>query len=128
MVDTNWAVDYMHGVQEVVQRFGHLSQEGIGISIISLAELYHGVYRAADQQDAELAVQSFLGEVEGIVPLEEPACRIFAMERVRLRSIGLPIEDLDLLIGAIAIHHGLTLLTNNRRHFGRLPGLNLISV
>ena len=35
---------------------------------------------------------------------------------------------MDMLIGATAIRHGLTLLTNNRRHFERLRGLNIISV
>lgn len=49
------------------------------------------------------------------------------MERARLRAMGTLIQDMDLLIGATALHHNLTLLTNNRRHFGRLPGLNIIS-
>ena len=72
-------------------------------------------------------LQRFLDGLDEIVPLEEPVCRIFAMERVRLRRAGNRIEDLDLLIGSTAIHHGLTLLTNNRRHFERMQGLNLIS-
>ena len=55
-------------------------------------------------------------------------CRVFAMERGRLRAAGTPIGDFDLLIRATAIRHGLTLLTNNRRHFERLPGVSVISV
>lgn len=127
LVDTDWAISYMNGDQRVVRRFDELSPEGIGISIISLAELYHGVYDATDQERAELAVQRFLDEVEEVVPLDEQICRIFAMERVRLWSEGSRIEDLDLLIGSTEIHHSLTLLTNNRRHFERLAGLTIIS-
>jgi len=32
------------------------------------------------------------------------------------------IGNFDLLIGATAVHHNLTLLTNNRSHFG-VPGV-----
>lgn len=39
----------------------------------------------------------------------------------------MPIADFDLLIGATASRDGLTLLSNIRRHFGRLQGLNLAS-
>ena len=60
----------------------------------------------------------FLAAVD-IVPLDDVVCRIFARERGRLRAAGTPLGDFDLLIGATAIRHGLTLLTNNRRHFER---------
>ena len=62
-----------------------------------------------------------------IVQLDDEICRIFAQERGRLRADGNLIGDLDILIGCTAIRHGLTLLTNNRRHFERLRGLTIIS-
>ena len=34
----------------------------------------------------------------------------------------------DLLIGAPALRHRFTLLTNNRRHFERIEGLRMESV
>ena len=43
-------------------------------------------------------------------------------------TAGTPIADFDLLIGATAIRHNLTILSNNRRHFERLEGLSVISV
>ena len=45
-----------------------------------------------------------------------------------MRAAGNLIGDLDILIGFTALRHGLTLLTNNRRHFERLQGLNIVSV
>ena len=38
------------------------------------------------------------------------------------------IGDMDLLIAATAIRHDLTLLTNNRRHFERIPSLAVESI
>ena len=48
-------------------------------------------------------------------------------ERARLREEGNLIGDMDILIGATAISCNLTLLTNNRRHFERMQGLNIVS-
>lgn len=40
-----------------------------------------------------------------------------------LESGGACFPDLDLLIAATAILPGLTLVTRNRRHFARVPGV-----
>ena len=63
-----------------------------------------------------------------VISIDDEVCRVFATERGRLRSAGNPIGDFDLLIGATAIRHDLTLLTNNRRHFERMDGLRIVSV
>ena len=128
LVDTDWVIDYMHGRQQVVRRFDELSSQGIGLSYISLAELYDGMLDAPDRLEAEQGLQRFLDEIEEVLPLNDPICRIFASERRRLRASGNRLEDFDLLIGSTAIHFGLTLLTNNRRHFQRMRGLSIISV
>ena len=127
LVDTDWVIDYMHGVPRVVKRLDSLLPEGVGLSIVSLAELYDGVLRSIAPQRDEERLRAFLTSVE-VAPLDEPVCRIFARERGRLRAAGTPIGDFDLLISATAICHNLTLLTNNRRHFERVQGLDIISV
>ena len=116
LVDTDWVIDYMQGRQPVVRRFEELSPHGIGLSIISLAELYEGMPDAVDQQEATQGLQSFLDDVE-VLPVDDEVCWIFAKERRRLRTAGNRLDDLDLLIGSTAVRHSLTLLTNNRRHF-----------
>jgi len=47
------------------------------------------------------------------------------LEKARIIPLGTPVADFDLLIGAAAIAHGMTLVTNNTRHFQRLKGLSL---
>lgn len=54
-----------------------------------------------------------------------PTIPVYAKERCRLERIGRRVDDFDLLIGATAIHHGLTLVTNNTKHFQRLNGIKL---
>ncbi len=44
LADTDWVIHYIRGVQRVRQRFDELEPEGIGLSIVPLAELYDGVF------------------------------------------------------------------------------------
>ena len=127
LLDTDWAVDHLNDIERVTQRLAELAPEGIAISIVSVAELYDGVINGANPERDDSALRVFLSGFE-LIDLDIETCRIFAREKGRLRAAGMPIADFDLLIGATALRHGLTLLSNNRRHFGRLPGLNIISV
>lgn len=117
----------MHGLPELVTRFDRLLPEGVGLSIVSLAELYEEIYRSSTRGSDERRLDNFLSFVD-VLPLDDAICRIFAEERSRPRAAGLMIADFDLLIGSTAICHDLVLLTNNRRHFERIQRLNIVSV
>ncbi|MDA1190676.1 MAG: type II toxin-antitoxin system VapC family toxin [Candidatus Poribacteria bacterium] len=126
-METDWAVDYLRGDPVCVERLHELSSEGLGMSVVTLAELYVGISFSSDPTQAERELQGFLERVS-VLPLDEETCRWFGRERARLKRAGQQIERLDLLIGATCLRHGLTLLTNNVRHFGRLDGLHIISL
>ena len=128
LADTDWVISYQRGVVPVVQRFDSLLSDGVGLSIISVAELYDGILGSRDPVGGEQSLRDFLAMGIEIVDVDAEICRIFARERARLRSAGTPIPDFDLMIGVTALRHNLTLLTNNRRHFQRLTGLHIVSV
>ncbi len=127
LVDSDWAIDYMHRREPVTSRLAELYPRGLGLSIVSLAELYEGEFSSSNPEREVFLLREFLLGVE-IIPLDDTICRIFARERSRLRASGDLIGDMDILIGATALRHDLTLLSNNRRHFERLDGLRIISV
>ena len=126
-MDSDWTIDYLNGIPRIVKALNGFLPDGVGISIISIAEIYDGIPGDISSEDAEQALSDFLDYVE-VLPLDDATCRIFAGERRRLRAAGNIIGDFDLMIGSTALRHGLTLLTNNRRHFERMAGLNIISV
>ena len=126
LIDTDWVIHALHGADRVTAHLGQMLPEGIGLSIVSMAELYQGVFFSTDPIGNERALQNFLSNIE-IIHLDDEICRIFANERGRLRASGTIIGDFDILIGATAVRHNLTLLTNNLRHFGRLSGLTTFS-
>ena len=124
LVDTDWVIHYLRGSQNVVDRLDELASQGLSVSVISLAELYQGVFHSGDPVGDELELLSFLSDVE-VLPLTDEICRLFGAERGRLKSVGTPIGDFDLLIGCTAVQLGLTVLTNNRRHFERIANITL---
>ena len=126
-MDTDWAIDYLHKADRTVRRLEGLIPDGVGLSIISLAELYDGLARSRNPDADSEALRLFLEAVE-VVPLDDAACRVFGAERARLRETGNIIGDMDILIGATAISNELKLLTNNSRHFERMQGLSIVSV
>jgi len=128
LIDTDWVIDHLNHIERVTRRLEALAPAGLALSIISLAELYEGVYYSRDPVESEAALQRFLNPELTILGLDEETCKIFGKERGRLRAAGLLIGDCDLLIGATALRHHLTLLTNNRRHFERIEGLRVESV
>lgn len=50
---------------------------------------------------------------------------LFAKEKARLRKVGTPIDDFDLLIGVTSINHNLIMVTNNTKHFERIQNIEL---
>ena len=127
LVDTDWVIDHLHGREPVVKQLELLAPQGLGLSIVSLAELYEGVFSSTSPQENESALHNFLESIQ-VLYLEDGVCRIFGQERGRLRAAGMIIGVFDILIGSTAKYYGLTLLTNNRRHFERIDGLSIISV
>jgi predicted nucleic acid-binding protein len=124
LVDTDWVVDYLKGRTPVVERLTILAPEGLAVSLITYGEIYEGIYFGRNSEQHESGFRNFLRGVV-LLPLDRAIMRRFARVRGDLRSKGQLIGDPDLLIAATALHHDLTLLTHNVRHFGRIAGLKV---
>lgn len=113
----------MKGKFNLDQKFAGIAVENLFISEIKLAELKFGVEKSDQPVKNRAALLAFLTGVQ-LLPIVQ-ALDVFAKEKARLRKAGTIIDDFDLLIGATAIAHGLTLVTNNSRHLARVNGLDL---
>ena len=126
LVDTDWVINYLNGHPGIVQRLDELKERGLALSIVSLAELYEGIYYSTDPSGNEADLNDFLRGVV-VIGVDEETCKVFGRERGRLRATQRTIGDLDLLIGSTALRHELTLLTNNRRHFELIDSIAIES-
>lgn len=123
LLDTNVCVEFFKKNSRVGQRLEQLESGQLYISVITLAELKYGAQKSDRQQHHLNLIESFLDEVE-VLPIDACVDK-FASEKARLSKAGSLVDNFDLLIGATAIHHNLTLVTNNTRHFQRIQGIQL---
>ena len=95
-------------------------EEELFISVVSLAELEHGLQQAPATHRAELALwlkethQKFASATE---PLTEPVLIRWKQLLRELRAKQRTMTCEDSLIAATALFHGHTVATRNRRHF-----------
>ena len=102
----------------------------IAICALTVAELAHGIYRAASPERSRQRRQ-FLDELKAQAPIQpitgataEIIARIGAGQAAQ--GINLPLADL--IIGATAVELGYAVATRNLRDFNRIPGLQVVQV
>jgi tRNA(fMet)-specific endonuclease VapC len=124
LVDSDYVADYLVARPQAIELLASLAKEGTAISLITVGEIYEGIYFGRSPEQSTKQFQQFLLTID-ILPLTRPIMRRFAQIRGELRRTGKMIGDFDILIAATAIHHHLTLVTRNLRDYDRIPGLKL---
>ncbi|MBI2336075.1 MAG: PIN domain-containing protein [Deltaproteobacteria bacterium] len=105
--------------------FLNLKEEPIGLSVISAAELLHGIHRAKDAKTKykrSAFVETILEKIP-IYPFDLKMARIYAELWANLKKSAVNIDTHDLLIGACALALDFSVVTFDRRDFSRIPGL-----
>jgi tRNA(fMet)-specific endonuclease VapC len=124
LVDTDWIIDCLYGRPDATQTLLDLASDGLAVSLMTYGELYQGAYYARDPQPALRGLRTCL-QGKRVLPLNRAILERFGVVRGDLTRRGLTIGDFDILIAATALHHDLTLVTRNRRHFSRVANLRL---
>lgn len=109
-------------VAELMEEWG---DAGLGFSVISAAELFHGCWRA-DTPSRRARREDFVETVLAAVPMVPttlPVARVFGEIDAWLSAAGRRIATSDLLIASTALSRGDEIVTGNTRHFHRVPGL-----
>jgi tRNA(fMet)-specific endonuclease VapC len=96
--------------------------ETLAVTAISVGELVHGVFRSS-RIDENLARLGVLLAAVVVLPYDEAAARQFGRTKAELERTGKKLGDIDLQIASIALAQNIPLVTHNRRHFERIPGL-----
>jgi len=128
LIDTDWVIDHLKGETRVGRELEGLAPQGVAISVISLAELYEGVYFSRDPIKSQKLLDEFLAPDLKILNIDPEICKVFGKERGRLRQQKKMVSDFDLLIASTCLYYNLTLLTNNRKHYEMVKGLNIFSL
>ena len=106
----------------VVERFSSLAVESIGVSSITVSELWYGVCKSRKVEQNQEALVEFLLPL-AVAPYDESAAVAYGAIRASLERSGKTIGPLDLMIAAHAHSLDVTLVTNNVKEFRRVDGL-----
>ncbi|MFM7505642.1 MAG: type II toxin-antitoxin system VapC family toxin [Rubrivivax sp.] len=122
LLDTDTCIYLMKGSsQKLLRRFEQSRQGDVAVSSITVAELAFGASKSA-RSESHVRLQVFLSPL-AVVDFDAMAALHHGELRSHLERDGKPIGPLDTLIAAHALSLDLTLITNNTREFGRVPGL-----
>ena len=125
LLDTNICVFFLRKKYDIDIQLRTTGLDRCFISEITVAELLYGAECSNNPTSNKKLIYSFCDMLQ-VIPIRD-ALEEFAVQKTRLRKEGKPIDDFDLLIGSTAISNGLTLVTDNQKHFDRLPKLKIIN-
>jgi len=121
LLDVDTVSYALRGQGQVADRLLEHQPSELCISSITLAELSFGA-EAKRSQKLRRAIRSFTKDVT-VVPFDQACAERFGVVAAALATRGEPIGVYDTLVAAQALCLGLTVVTNNTRHFSRVPGL-----
>jgi tRNA(fMet)-specific endonuclease VapC len=127
ILDTSVLIAAERGIFEVDAFVANREDEPFGLSVITVAELLHGVHRA-DSRVRRIRRNAFVEKVIDlfpVLPFDTSAARVYAQIWSDLQKKGKMIGAHDLMIGSTAISLGFNLVTFNKRDFDKIPGLQV---
>jgi tRNA(fMet)-specific endonuclease VapC len=125
LLDTNTCVAYLtRRSSRVKERMARALPADIALCAIVKSELLCGARKSAKLAENLARLEVFFRPFISL-PFDDHAAELAAQVRADLERAGTPIGPNDLLIGAIALAHGLILVTGNTREFSRIQGLRL---
>ena len=123
LIDTGIVIEYLRKQNKEHTQFVKLFKKyDLCISVISVFELYNGAVNDSKHNDIEIVCKN-IEVIAFDLSISKKASEIYR----NLRSENKLIEFRDILIGATAIEQKIGIATNNKKHFDRLPQINILT-
>ncbi len=123
VLDTDTCIGLLRGRNEVIER-RVIEPDDVVTTWVTASELFFGAARSVQPESNAALVVRFLGTLP-VLGLDLASARVFGEVKARLTAKGQIVADADLFIGSVALSRGATIVTGNRRHYERIPGLVL---
>ena len=127
ILDTSVLIEAERRELEIDKFTENREDEIFGLSVITVAELLHGVHRA-NSTKRRLKRSAYVEKVIEFFPVygfEIATARIYSEIWSDLTRKGIQIGSHDLLIGSTALSLGFSVATFDQRHFKRIEGLKV---
>jgi predicted nucleic acid-binding protein len=101
-------------------------QAELATTAINAFELYYGAFKSRKTEQNLTATKGLLSTLT-LLTLSNSSAEKAGQTLSHLEAIGHRIDLRDLFIGCIALDEGFSVLTHNKEHFKRIPGLHTIT-
>ncbi len=121
--DTDTCIEILRGNKAVIDK--RKEYEGtIGISFMSVAELYYGAEKSGNYSKNSKLIEEFLFTIK-IIDTNIEIMKKYGQLKRKQELLGFAVADADLFIAATTICSGDKLITGNIKHFIRIEELTI---
>jgi tRNA(fMet)-specific endonuclease VapC len=125
MLDTNICGYVLRSRPPSVKaRFDEAGDGALAISTVVLAELCYGAARHPQAVAIRREIADLVSRL-AVLPWDEAAAEDYGALRAALEQAGTRLGAMDMMIAAHARSAGLTLVSNDVRHYDRVEGLSV---
>jgi tRNA(fMet)-specific endonuclease VapC len=122
-LDTNIVIALFAQDANVLQQLGQAA--AVFIPSIVLGELYYGAQKSARSEANVQRVTEFAAQ-SAVLVCDTETAQHYGQTKDRLRAKGRPLPENDIWIAALAMQHGLTLVSRDA-HFQEVEGLSVVA-
>ncbi len=124
LLDTDTCSAHLKRPSGLMHRFVQHSGR-LHIPTIVLGELYAWAYHRKDPAPVIQRIEEDLVADITVLAFDSDCAKELGKVRGQLLQQGISVSRMDLMIGAVALVHDLTLVTHNTADYRNIPGLRL---
>jgi len=123
LLDTNIVVAFLNG-DSAIRKSIKDEINRIALSSLVVGELDYGAKVSQRAKENLERLYQFVDLVQ-VLPFDIECAKFFGSIKSKLRIMGKPTGEVDILISATAMANKATLVTANKKHFENIEGLKL---
>ena len=121
IADTDALIDFVEAQGCHLRMHGLLRAGRLATTAVSVFEIWRGCRNDEERAEARRMLRGVR-----VYPLTDTAARRAGELELHLKMQGQDVGERDTLIAGICLAVGLPLVTANAKHFGLVPGLNIV--
>ncbi len=127
-LDTTILIDFLHCEEKAIKIIKSLESQPLYTSEINIFELFRGAYLYGKDISRNIRKIETLASKLLVLNFDRKAALKSSIISAELSKKGQKIGETDCLIAGIALSNGIKkFVTNNKKHFERIPNLEVIS-
>ena len=123
LLDTNICIYLFKGKYNIREKLAEVGLKHCFISEITLAELIYGAQCSKNVKKHTKEIEDLVSILK-VLPIR-PILPDYGRVKKELRFTVMMIENFDLLIGVTALANNLVMVTENVKHVGHIPELEI---